>query len=73
MDQPSLVSVNLVTVGLESLLYGVFLVLSVTFLYLHFNRAGSQRNGGTPVMSAVFTPILLGSLIVVATVSAVRP
>ena len=66
MDTPSLVSVNLVTVGLESLLYGVFLVLSATYLYLHFNRAGSQHNG-----TALLTPVLLGSLIVVVTVYAV--
>ena len=70
MDQPSLVSVNLVTVGLESLLYGIFLVLSTTYLYLHFNRAGSQRNGASAI-SVVLTPILLGTLIVIATVSAV--
>lgn len=71
MVQPSIVSVSLVTVALESLLYGVFLVLTVTFLYLHHHRAGSHRNGGTLIFSAILTPVLLGSLIVLTTVSGV--
>ena len=68
---PSLISVNLATVAIESLLYGAFLVLSVTFLYLHFSRAGSQRAGGTPSLSAYVTPVLLGSTLVISTVSGV--
>ncbi|KAH9930740.1 uncharacterized protein B0H18DRAFT_930395 [Fomitopsis serialis] len=69
MAQLPLISVNLATVALESMLYGVFLVLALTFLYLHFSRVGSQRSGGTPVLSAYFTPVLFGSMFVMLTVT----
>ncbi|TFY55702.1 hypothetical protein EVJ58_g8082 [Rhodofomes roseus] len=69
MAQLPLISVNLATVALESLLYGVFLTLAFTFIYLHISRAGSQRAGGARSLSVYFTPVLLGSIFVLLTVT----
>lgn len=70
MTQPSIISVNLVTVGLESLLYGIFLTLTATSFYILVNRALSQ-NGGSG-WSSLFTPVMFGSIAITVTVSAVR-
>ncbi|PCH44195.1 hypothetical protein WOLCODRAFT_138817 [Wolfiporia cocos MD-104 SS10] len=48
MAQLSLISVNLATVALESLLFGIFLSLSTAFLYLHLSyAAGRDRSSRT--------------------------
>lgn len=70
MAQPSLVNVNLATVAIESLFYGIFLVLAATSLCLLFARARSQQ----PVSwSAYYTPIMLGCVGMIMTVTGVRP
>ncbi|OSX67447.1 hypothetical protein POSPLADRAFT_1042660 [Postia placenta MAD-698-R-SB12] len=44
MPQSSIISVNLATIAIESMLYGIFLVLAVSALYLHLSRARSHQS-----------------------------
>ena len=69
MTQPSIISVNLVTVALESLLYGIFLTLTATSFYILVNRALSHNSG--PRWSTLCTPVMFGSIAITVTVSAV--
>ncbi|KZT10077.1 uncharacterized protein LAESUDRAFT_673837 [Laetiporus sulphureus 93-53] len=69
MTAVPIVNANLVTVALESLLYGVFLVLAATSMYLHLARAGSQRSSYGSMSAAFFTPVILGSSLVICTVT----
>ncbi|KZT69219.1 hypothetical protein DAEQUDRAFT_710407 [Daedalea quercina L-15889] len=66
MSPPSLVSVNLATVVIESMLYGVFLMLSGTSLYFQVTRAASQRARGSKLY---MSPVFYGSALVVCTVT----
>ncbi|KAH9926913.1 uncharacterized protein B0H18DRAFT_1084865 [Fomitopsis serialis] len=68
MSTPPLVSCNLGTVALESVLYGIFLMLSGTFMYLHFTRAVAQRSGSS-VIRKYITPVFFGSVFVTCTVT----
>ncbi|PCH44231.1 hypothetical protein WOLCODRAFT_138845 [Wolfiporia cocos MD-104 SS10] len=68
MTQLPIISVNLATVALESLFYGIFLVLAGTSMYLHLGRAESQASHGNK-LSAYFTPVILGSVWITLTVT----
>ncbi|KAH9842709.1 uncharacterized protein C8Q71DRAFT_216452 [Rhodofomes roseus] len=71
MTQPSIISVNLVTVALESLLYGIFLTLTSTSFYILINRALSQQSShGRSGCSSLFTPVMFGTIAITLTVSA---
>ncbi|PCH44196.1 hypothetical protein WOLCODRAFT_138818 [Wolfiporia cocos MD-104 SS10] len=71
MAEVGLVSANMATVALESLLYGIFLLLSGVFAYLHINRAaGESASFGTPRLSRYFTPVFLAALAVMMTATA---
>ncbi|KZT65620.1 hypothetical protein DAEQUDRAFT_768681 [Daedalea quercina L-15889] len=67
-DRVSLVSANLVTVGIESFLYGIVFLLSLTFSYLHVSRAvGSNSTYGRARLSRIVTPIFVGTVFVFST------
>jgi len=68
MPTPPLVNCNLATVALESVLYGIFLMLSGTFVYLHFTRAVTQRSGISGIRRYI-TPVFFGSMLVTCTVT----
>lgn len=72
MPQSSIISVNLATIAIESMLYGIFLVLAVSALYLHLSRARSHQSSFYWVVrSAYLTPAILGSIIITLTVTGV--
>ncbi|KZT68183.1 hypothetical protein DAEQUDRAFT_343721 [Daedalea quercina L-15889] len=70
MTQPSIVSVNLVTVALESMLYGVFLTLSLVSFYILISRASSQSGHTRLSWSPFFSPVMFGSVAITLTVTA---
>ncbi|EED82387.1 predicted protein [Postia placenta Mad-698-R] len=43
-NKPSIISVNLATIAIESMLYGIFLVLASSAIYLHLSRARSHHS-----------------------------
>ncbi|KAH9934677.1 uncharacterized protein B0H18DRAFT_483966 [Fomitopsis serialis] len=71
MTQPSIISVNLVTVAVESLLYGVFLALTSASFYILINRALSQPSShGRSRLASFLTPVMFGSIAITVTVTA---
>ncbi|CCM00256.1 uncharacterized protein FIBRA_02286 [Fibroporia radiculosa] len=70
MKQVNIVAANMVTVALESLLYGVFLILSGTYFYLHHQRVTNVALAGPSRSQAYFSLAFLGALGVSMTVSA---
>ncbi|KAH9924760.1 uncharacterized protein B0H18DRAFT_1104912 [Fomitopsis serialis] len=70
-DGVTLISANLVTVGIESLLYGIVLLLSFTFFYLHLSHvSGSSPSYGGSRLSRVLTPIFITSVFIFLTCTA---
>lgn len=67
----TLITASLATVAVESMLYGVFLVLAASSMYLHLGRIASQQSNsfGSGSVWAYFTPVILGSLCVILTVT----
>jgi len=71
MTQPSIISVNLVTVALESLLYGIFLALASVSFYILINRALNQPSShGRLSWASFLTPVMFGSIAITITVTA---
>jgi len=67
----TLISANLVTVGIESLLYGIVLLLSFTFFYLHLGHvSGSSPSYGASRLSRTLTPIFITSVFIFSTCTA---
>ncbi|KAJ7618682.1 hypothetical protein FB45DRAFT_932212, partial [Roridomyces roridus] len=65
--QPSLIAVNLASVALESCLYGSYLVLSITSLFIIFSRlsatSGSSGSGQrSKPRSILLSPVFLGAI-----------
>lgn len=70
MLQPSIISVNLATIAIESMLYGIFLVLASSAIYLHLSRARSHHSSFPRVVrSAYLSPAILGSAMITLTVT----
>ncbi|KAK0200867.1 hypothetical protein DFS33DRAFT_1355573 [Desarmillaria ectypa] len=67
----SLVSVNLATVAVESLLYGIFLVLDITSITLLFTRKNSISSGATRTsnFAVVRRPMFIGAVILLVSVT----
>ncbi|KAJ6459219.1 hypothetical protein C8R45DRAFT_843480 [Mycena sanguinolenta] len=59
-------SVSLATVALESCLYGIYLVLTVTALWLTFGRNAGSGRRGTPIYSSL---PFVGALILLITIT----
>ncbi|KAF7371388.1 hypothetical protein MSAN_00775300 [Mycena sanguinolenta] len=62
----SLPPVGLATVALESCLYGIYLVLTVTALWLTFGQNAGSGRRGTPTYSS---PIFVGALMLLITIT----
>ena len=71
MHSPPLVSVNLATVAVESLLYGIFLVLSGASVYFYCTRANRQGKHGSTVLSKYTKPVFCGSMLMTCTITGV--
>jgi len=69
MTQISLVSANLATVTLESVFYGIFLVLSSASIFFHISRAASSPRIRPRRFNALWGPIFLGSILTTITVT----
>ncbi|KZT69231.1 hypothetical protein DAEQUDRAFT_765556 [Daedalea quercina L-15889] len=70
MSPISVVSANLAIAPLESLLYGIFLVLWGTSVYFHLTHPAIQRASvGRSALSKYMTPIFCASTIVMCTVT----
>lgn len=67
----SLVSVNLATVVIESMLYGMFLLLSGASTYFHYSRVSRERGGHPGGFSKRITPVFCGSMLVSGTITGV--
>lgn len=67
MKQVDLISANMATVPIESLLYGMFLLLSGVFFYLHEARITASLGAGSSRLRAHITPIFLGAVVVSCT------
>ncbi|EPT01164.1 hypothetical protein FOMPIDRAFT_1121125 [Fomitopsis schrenkii] len=65
----SLVSVNMATVAIESMLYGMFVLFSGAFAYFHCTRVNTQRGGNWGGFSRYMTPVFCGSMFVFGTVT----
>lgn len=72
MDVP-LVSANLATVAVESLLYGIFLVLDITSITLLFTRENSFSPGTTRTSSfaVMQRPMFIGAVILLVSITGV--
>ncbi|KAK0189612.1 hypothetical protein F5146DRAFT_1051681 [Armillaria mellea] len=70
MDIP-LVSANLATVAVESLLYGIFLVLDLTSITLLFTREASFSSGAARTSSFVVMrrPMFIGAVILLVSIT----
>ncbi|KAK0480493.1 hypothetical protein EDD18DRAFT_1312327 [Armillaria luteobubalina] len=70
MDVP-LVSANLATVAVESLLYGIFLVLDITSITLLFTRENSFSPGTTRTSSfaVMQRPMFIGAVILLVSIT----
>ncbi|KAK0216123.1 hypothetical protein IW262DRAFT_1464652 [Armillaria fumosa] len=70
MDIP-LVSANLATVAIESLLYGIFLVLDITSITLLFTRETSSSSGTTRTSSfaVMRRPMFIGAVILLVSIT----
>ncbi|KAJ6461689.1 hypothetical protein C8R45DRAFT_1027744 [Mycena sanguinolenta] len=62
----SLPPVSLATVALESCLYGIYLVIAVTALWLTFGRNAGSGRRGAPIYSS---PIFIGALMLLVTIT----
>ncbi|KZT66433.1 hypothetical protein DAEQUDRAFT_695584 [Daedalea quercina L-15889] len=71
MPQVPLVSSNLATVLIESFLYGIFMALSLTSIYLLIQRKMSKKHGHTIIGVQFYwlSPMLVGSIAMVITVT----
>ena len=66
-----LVSVNLATVVIESMLYGMFVILSGASTYFHHTRVSSQRRGSPRKFTKHITPLFCGSVLIFGTITGV--
>ncbi|KAI0732227.1 hypothetical protein C8Q72DRAFT_958702 [Fomitopsis betulina] len=64
-----LVSVNLATVAIESVFYGIFVLLSGLYTYFHCNRITFKRGGDLGGIPKYFTPVFCGSMLVSGTIT----
>lgn len=67
-----LVSVNLATVAIESVFYGIFVLLSGLYTYFHCNRITFKRGGDLGGIPKYFTPVFCGSMLVSGTITGVK-
>ncbi|KZT66456.1 hypothetical protein DAEQUDRAFT_695621 [Daedalea quercina L-15889] len=68
MVQISLVSAYLATAALESLFFGIFLVLAVASIYFHMARRVASDKSRKIQLSTLFGPIFAGSLLITITI-----
>ncbi|EPS98828.1 hypothetical protein FOMPIDRAFT_1031154 [Fomitopsis schrenkii] len=59
-----LVGVNLATVVLESVFYGIFLVLASTSIFFHVSRARTTQQSQSRNWKALLDPIFIGSIVI---------
>ena len=66
-----LINVNLATVAVESVLYGVFILLSCASTYIHYARVNVQRGGTRGRFWRYMTPVFCGSILATVSVTGV--
>ncbi|KAH9934280.1 uncharacterized protein B0H18DRAFT_980495 [Fomitopsis serialis] len=69
MSHIPLVSTNLATVALESVFYGIFLVLATTSIFFHISRFASARQSPRRDCGTLLGPVFVGSILVSLTVT----
>ncbi|KAH9931470.1 uncharacterized protein B0H18DRAFT_872069 [Fomitopsis serialis] len=69
MPPVSLVSASLAAAALESVLYGVFLILALSSMYFHISRVNLTHEGMNHSISMFLSPIFVGSVAITVTVT----
>lgn len=66
-----LVSVNLATVALESVFYGIFAVLASTSIFFHITHAKNSQTSQRRNYAVLLEPVFIGSILITLAVTGV--
>lgn len=67
----SLVGINIASLAIESLLFGIFIVLSISSFYLLLSKESHAERKNK--LAALTTPLILANIVLTTTITAVSP